>query len=44
MTLDIKDFYLMTPLPRSECIRTLKFLSQKGLDKHNLQHFIHFEV
>jgi hypothetical protein len=42
MTLDIKDFYLMTRLPRSEYIRiALKFLSQKVLDKHNLHQFIH---
>ncbi len=42
MTLDIKDFYLMTPLPRSEYIRIpLKFLSQNVLDKHNLHQFIH---
>ena len=42
MTLDIKDFYLMTPLPRPEYIRIpLKFLSQKVLDKHNLQQFVH---
>jgi hypothetical protein len=41
MTLDIKDFYLMTPLPRSEYIRIpIKFLSQKALGKHNLQHFL----
>ena len=37
MTLDIKDFYLMTPLPRSEYIRIpLKFLSAQILAKHNL--------
>jgi hypothetical protein len=42
MTLDIKDFYLMTPLPRPEYIRVpLKFLSQKILDKHNLHQYIH---
>ena len=42
MTLDIKDFYLMTPLPRSEYIRIpLKFLSDAILDKHNLRQFIH---
>jgi hypothetical protein len=42
MTLDIKDFYLMTPLPRSEYIRIpLKFLSQKVLDKHHLHQYIH---
>jgi hypothetical protein len=42
MTLDIKDFYLMTPLlPRSEYIRIpLKFLSLKILDKHSLHPFI----
>eukprot|EP01036_Dinobryon_divergens_P061935 gene61935-biopygen33936 len=35
MTLDIKDFYLMTPLPRSEYIRIpLKFLSPKILTQH----------
>ena len=42
MTLDIKDFYLMTPLPRPEYIRIpLKFLSQKVLDKHTLHQHIH---
>ena len=42
MTLDIKDFYLMTPLPRPEYIRIpLKFLSQKVLDKHNLHQYIY---
>eukprot|EP01036_Dinobryon_divergens_P061892 gene61892-biopygen31968 len=42
MTLDIKDFYLMTPLPRPEYIRVpLKFLSQKILGKHNLHQYIH---
>jgi hypothetical protein len=41
MTLDIKDFYLMTPLPRSEYIRiSLKFLSAKILVKHNLHPYI----
>ena len=42
MTLDIKDFYLMTPLPRPEYLRIpLKFLSEAILDKHNLRPFIH---
>eukprot|EP01036_Dinobryon_divergens_P061842 gene61842-biopygen29750 len=42
MTLDIKDFYLMTPLPRSEYIRVpLKFLSAKILDKHILHQYVH---
>ena len=42
MTLDIKDFYLMTPLPRPEYIRIpLKFLSPKILTQHNLQQFLH---
>ena len=42
MTLDIKDFYLMTPLPRSEYIRLpLKFLSPQILSKHNLNSFVH---
>ena len=42
MTLDIKDFYLMTPLPRPEYIRIpLKFLSPKILAKHNLHSFVH---
>ena len=42
MTLDIKDFYLMTPLPRPEYIRVpLKFISPKILDKHNLRQFIY---
>ena len=42
MTLDINDFYLMTPLPRPEYIRIpLKFLSQKILEKHNLHQYIH---
>jgi hypothetical protein len=37
MTLDINDFYLMPPLPRSEYIRIpLKFLSAQILAKHNL--------
>jgi hypothetical protein len=41
MTLDIKDFYLMTPLPRSEYIRIpLKFLSLQILAKHSLRPFI----
>jgi hypothetical protein len=35
MALNIKDFYLMTPLPRSKYIRIpLKFLSDKILIKH----------
>ena len=42
MTLDIKDFYLMTPLPRPEYIRIpLKFLSPKILTKHNLSQYIY---
>jgi hypothetical protein len=42
MTLDIKDFYLMTPLPRLEYIRVpLRFLSPLILDKHNLHTYIH---
>jgi hypothetical protein len=42
MTLDIKDFYLMTPLPRPEYIRVpLKFLSPKILTQHSLQQFLH---
>ena len=42
MTLDIKDFYLNTLLPRSEYLRiSLKFLSDAILDKYNLQKFIH---
>jgi hypothetical protein len=42
MTLDIKDFYLMTPLPRPEYIRIpLKFLSPKILTQHNLHQFLH---
>eukprot|EP01036_Dinobryon_divergens_P062065 gene62065-biopygen42267 len=42
MTLDIKDFYLMTPLPRPEYIRIpLKFLSPKILIQHNLHQFLH---
>ena len=41
MTLDIKDFNLMTPLPRSEYIRIpLKFLSDTILAKHSLRPFI----
>ena len=37
----MKDFYLMTLLPRSEYIRIpLKFLSAKILAKHNLHPFI----
>ena len=42
MTLDIKDFYLNTLLPRSEYLRIpLKFLSNTILEKYNLQKFIH---
>jgi hypothetical protein len=42
MTLDIKDFYLMTPLPWPEYLRIpLKFQSKSILDKHNLRPFIH---
>eukprot|EP01035_Chromulina_nebulosa_P069550 gene69550-biopygen40254 len=42
MTLDIKDFYLMTSLPRPEYIRVpLKFLSHKILDQHNLHQYLH---
>ena len=39
MTLDIKDFYLMTLLPRPEYIRLLplKFLSSKIFAQHSLQ-------
>jgi hypothetical protein len=41
-TLDIKDFYLMTSLPRPEYLRVpLKFLSEAILDKHNHGPFIH---
>jgi hypothetical protein len=41
MTLNMKDFYLMALLPRSEYIRIpLKFLSAKILAKHNLHPFI----
>ena len=41
MTLDIKDFYLMTPLPRSEYIRIpQKFLSAQILAKHSLHPFL----
>jgi len=41
MTLDIKDFYLMTPLPRSEYIRIpQKFLSAQILAKHSLRPFL----
>ena len=40
-TLDIKDFYLMTPLPRSEYIRIpQKFLSAQILTKHSLHPFL----
>jgi hypothetical protein len=42
MTLDVKDFYLMTPLPRPEYIRIpLKFLSPKIINQHSLQPFVH---
>ena len=42
MTLDIKDFYLNTLLPRSEYLRIpLKFLSSTILEKYNLQNFLH---
>ena len=42
MTLDIKDFYLMTSLPWPEYLRIpLKFLSEAILDKHNLRPFTH---
>eukprot|EP01036_Dinobryon_divergens_P033664 gene33664-biopygen26658 len=42
MTLNNKEFNLMTPLPRPEYIRIpLKFLSQKILDKHNLHQYVH---
>ena len=38
MTLDIKDFYLGTVLPRKEYMRiSEKQMSQKFIDKHNLQ-------
>ena len=41
-TLEIKDFYLMTPLPRPEYIRIpLKFLSPKIIAQHSLQSFVH---
>jgi hypothetical protein len=42
MTLDIKDFYLNTHLPRSEYLRiSLKFLSDAILTKYNLRKFMH---
>ena len=42
MTIDIKDFYLNTDLPRSEWMRVpVKFLSPTILDKYNLHQFIH---
>lgn len=42
MTIDIKDFYLNTALPRSEWMRIpLKFLSTTVIEKYNLQPFIH---
>jgi hypothetical protein len=43
MTLDIKDFYLNTHLPRSEYQRiSLKFLYYDAiLTKYNLQKFMH---
>ncbi len=42
-SLDIKDFYLMTLLPRPEYIRLLplKFLSSKIFAQHSLQSFVH---
>ena len=42
MTIDIKDFYLNTQLPRSEWMRLpVKFLSESILNKYNLQQYIH---
>jgi len=42
MTVDIKDFYLNTSLPRSEWMRIpLKFLSPAVIEKYHLQPFIH---
>jgi len=42
MTIDIKDFYLNTELPRSEWMRLpVKFLSSSIMDKYKLHQFIH---
>lgn len=42
MTIDIKDFYLNTLLPRSEWMRIpVRFLSTTVLDKYNLHRFVH---
>ena len=42
LTADIKDYYLMTPLTRSEYIRIpLKLLPLAIIDKYNLTPFIH---
>ena len=42
LTADIKDYYLMTPLTRSEYIRIpLKLLPRAIIDKYNLTPFIH---
>ena len=42
MTLDIKDFYLGTPLPRAEFIRIpLKMIPRATRVKHQLDQFIH---
>lgn len=42
MTADIKDYYLMTPLPRSEYLRiTLKQIPTSIISKYDLTRFIH---
>ena len=42
LTMDIKDFYLGTPLERPQYIRIpTKFLSTQSINKHNLQKYLH---
>ena len=42
LTLDIKDFYLNTPLDRPEYLRiSSKFLPQHIIDKNSLQQYLH---
>jgi Reverse transcriptase (RNA-dependent DNA polymerase) len=42
LTIDIKDYYLNTPLPRPEYLRiSSKFLPSAVIQQHNLQQFLH---
>lgn len=42
LTLDIKDFYLNTPLDRPECLRiSSKFLPQHIIDENRLKQYLH---